>query len=104
MSETNYNLIENDNDLESLNKLNNVRKKLMHYITMEKFIDFVKQFKNYSYLIQDNKMYVIINHYKDRYSMGNIFKRIDDEAQYQKFYNNINEVLKVVETVVEYGF
>ena len=68
------------------------------------FIHFVNNIKNYSYIIEDNNLYVIIPHKADKYKFGNLFKNVNDTSQYKSFYKDMKEILRIIEYVGKYTF
>jgi len=101
MSDTNLNLIENDDDLESLNKINAVRKRLMRYITIEKFIDFVKESikssKSFSFRTANAEKYIDKNNPSFILRMNNLEidkKKINDEKYLKDITNDITVLIK----------
>ena len=64
----------------------------------------MNKFEKYSYIIESNYMYVVMPHYKSKFRLGSLFKKLHDEKQIKGFYNDINEILKIIETVAEYEF
>lgn len=67
------------------------------------FVDFVNKIQDYSYIIEEDNLYVIIPHSGDKFKFGNLFKKIDDETQYEKFYDDINKILNIIEAAGKHG-
>ena len=68
---------------------------------MAEFID--NYGKGCSFLIEENSLYVIMVHDKDKFKFGNLFKRLDDEKQKETLVSEIKEILDYVENVSKLG-
>ncbi|MCR4881554.1 MAG: DUF3137 domain-containing protein [bacterium] len=67
-------------------------------ILTPKFIDFANNLDDkYTVAFAEGNLYIIINKQRDWFKMGSLFKRIDDQKQYEKFTEDISYILNIIE-------
>ena len=66
-------------------------------ILTPRFINFVNSLdKKYSFAFTKGFLYIIYNNNRDYFKMGSLYKKIDDESQYEKFRQDMEECLDIV--------
>lgn len=71
-------------------------------ILNDKFVNYLNSSNDkFSYMFKNNYAYLMMPHKKDLYKFGNLFKRIDDKKQYQKFEQDLQTMLQELEKFAE---
>lgn len=68
-------------------------------VLSQEFMNLINNLGNkYIFVFGKGNLYIICPTSKDYFKLGSLFKRIDDLKQYQKFIDDIQEILKIIET------